>query len=284
MAKIKVITDSASDITREDVEKWGIEVVSFTINIDGEQLKTGVDLSSEEFYERLKKCKEIPTTAQVTPNDLYEIFKKHTDEGYEILYISISSCASGTFNNAQIAKNMVLEENANAVIELVDSKRFAYIYAEAAKMAAQLAEEGKEIGEIKQQIVDFMESYDVYVIAQTLTYLEKGGRINKASLVMGNVLDIRPLLSIRNGLIESIGSIRGSKKIVAKLFKKVQEDCGDQSNSCVIVVHGDMPEEAEEIKNLIAENLNAKEIQIQKVGPTIATHIGPVLGVFFKTK
>ena len=283
MAKIKIITDSASDITRADVEKWGIEVVSFTITVDGEQFRA-VDLSADEFYEKLKTCKEIPTTAQVTPNDLYDVFKKCTDEGYEVLYISISSCASGTFNNSQIAKNMVLEENSDAVIELVDSQRFAYIYAEAAKEAARLAEEGKEIGEIKRYVIDFMESHDVYVAAQSLTYLEKGGRINKASLVMGNVLDIRPVLSIRNGLIESIGSIRGSKKIVAKLFKKIQEDCGDQSDTSVIIVNCAMNEEAEEMKALIQENLNPKEIQIQKVGPTIATHIGPVIGVFFKTK
>ncbi len=284
MAKIKIITDSASDITREDVEKWDIGVVSFTINVDGEQFKAGVDLSPDEFYEKLKNCKEIPTTAQVTPNDLYDIFKKYTDEGYEVLYISISSCASGTFNNSQIAKNMVLEENPEAVIELVDSQRFAYIYAEAAKEAARLAEEGKEIGEIKQYVIDFMESYDVYVAAQSLTYLEKGGRINKTSLVMGNVLDIRPVLSIRKGLIESIGTIRGSKKIVAKLFKKIQEDCADQSNTSVIIVNCAMAEEAEEMKALIQENLNPKEVQIQKVGPTIATHIGPVIGVFFRTK
>lgn len=284
MAKIKIITDSASDIRREDAEKWGICVLPFTINVDGEEYHTGVDISSAEFYEKLKECKEIPTTAQITPVDFSKIFKEYTDEGYEVLYLSLSAKASGTFNNAMLAKSMVEEENANAVIELVDTQRFAYIYAWAAIRAAEMAEEGKTIGEIKQAVMDFMDSYDVYVIAQSLKYLEKGGRINKASLVMGNVLDIRPLLSIRNGLIEAIGSIRGSKKIVAKLFKKIQESGYSQEGKAILVVHGDMPEEAEEIKKLMEDHFAPKEILVREVGPTIATHIGPVLGVFFCIK
>ena len=98
---------------------------------------------------------------------------------------------------------------------------------------------------------------------------------------MGNVLDIRPLLSIRNGLIEAIGSIRGSKKIVAKLFKKIQESGYSQTGKMMLIVQGDMPEEAEEMKRLLEENFAPGQVLVREVGPTIATHIGPVLGVFF---
>ncbi len=281
MAKIKIITDSASDITREDAERYGIHVFAFSIMIDGKEYRTGVDISSSEFYEKLKTCQEIPSTSQITPDELYQTFKQYTEEGYEILFISISSVATGTFNNALIAKNMVQEENPNAVIEILDSQRFAYIYALAAIEAAKLAEQGKNMETIKQTVIDFMDQYDVYVVAQSLKYLEKGGRINKASLVMGNVLDIRPLLSIRNGLIEAIGSIRGSKKIVAKLFKKIQESGYSQTGKMMLIVQGDMPEEAEEMKRLLEENFAPGQVLVREVGPTIATHIGPVLGVFF---
>ena len=284
MSKIKVITESASDIRPQDAKEWDIEVLPFTIHADGKEYLSGVDLQPKEFYELLKNSKEVPQTSQIPPNAIYDAFKKYTDEGYEILYVSISSSATGTYNNAMLAKNMVLEENPDAVIELVDTRRFAYIYAWAAIEAAKLAKEGKSIDELKKAVMDFVESYDVYVVAQTLTYLEKGGRINKASLVMGNVLDIRPLLSVRNGLMESIGSIRGSKKIVAKLFKKVQESGYDQTGKRMLIVHADMYDEAEEIKAMIEENMSPSEVLIREVGPTIATHIGPVLGVFFAIK
>lgn len=284
MAKIKIITDSASDITREEAERYGIRVLSFAINVDGEEYRTGVDISAAEFYEKLKTCKDIPSTSQITPDELYQTFKEYTDEGMEVLYLSISSNATGSFNNAQIAKNMILEERSDAVIELVDSQRFAYIYALAAIRAAKLAEEGAAIHEIKQEITEFLDSYDVYIIAQSLKYLEKGGRINKASLVMGNVLDIRPLLSIRNGLIESVGSIRGSKKIVGKLLKKLQENGQLQKGKTMLIVQGDMKEEAEEMKLLLEEHFSPEQVMIRDVGPTIATHIGPVLGVFFAVR
>lgn len=284
MSKIKIITDSASDITREEAERYNIHVMSFTINMDGQEYRTGIDISAREFYEKLKTCKELPTTSQLPPQELYEVFKKYTDEGYEVLFIAISSNGSGIYNSANIAKGMVLDENLDAVIELLDSRRFAYIYAYAAIEAARLAEQGEDIETIKQAVTELLDSYDVYIIAQSLEYLEKGGRINKASLVFGNLLDIRPLLSIRNGLIEAIDKIRGSKKIVQKLFRKLSENGYDQAGKTMIIVQGDMEAEALEIKALIEENLKPKEIILRDVGPTIGTHIGPVLGVFFKIK
>ncbi|MBQ3226321.1 MAG: DegV family protein [Clostridia bacterium] len=281
MAKIKIITDSASDILLSEAKEWDIEVLPFTVVIDGTEYRSGIDITPSEFIAKLKKCKELPTTAQVTPDAFMQAFKKYTDEGYEVLYISLSSNASGTYNNAMIAKQTIEDEDPNAVVEVIDTGKFAYIYARASIIAAQMAKEGKEMGEIKQAVLDFMAQYEVYVAAQSLKYLEKGGRINKASLVMGNVLDIRPMLSIRNGLIESIGTLRGSKKIVNKLFKKIVEAAPPQDGKELIIVHCDMEEEAKEMENLLLSEYPGASTLIREVGPTIATHIGPVIAVFF---
>ena len=284
MAKVKIITDSGSDLTLEEAKQYGIEILPFFINMNGREYRTGIDITTEEFYRELKNCKEIPTTAQVAPEEIFNAFHKYTEEGFDVLYIALSSKATGVYNSALIAKNMVLEENPNAVIEVVDTQRFAYVIALSAIHAAKLADEGKDIANIKQAVEDFLEGYDVYAVAQTLKYLEKGGRINKASLVMGNVLDIRPMLSIRNGLMEAIGTIRGSKKIVSKLVKKLEERGCDQTGKTMLIVNADMSQEAEEMKTLIEEKFAPKEVLIRNIGPTITTHIGPVIGVFFAIK
>ncbi len=284
MSNVKVITDSASDILLSEAQEWGIEVLPFTVAIDGVEYRSGIDITPSEFIAKLKVCKKIPTTSQVTPDAFMQAFKKYTDEGLQILYISLSSKASGTYNNAMIAKQTIEEENPNAVIEVIDTGKFAYIYARAAILAAEMAKGGKDIKTIRQAVIDFLESYEVYVAAQSLTYLEKGGRINKASLVIGNVLDIRPLLSIRNGLIESIGSIRGSKKIVNKLFKKIVEAGQPKAEKEMIIVHCDMEEEAKEMEQLLLNEYPGASILIREVGPTIATHVGPVIAVFFAIK
>lgn len=284
MAKIKIITDSGSDLTMEEAKQYNIDVLPYFLHIDGKEYRTGIDITAKEVYEVLRTCKELPTTSQVPMEEMVNTFRKYTSEGFEVLMITISSRATGAYNSALIAKNMVLEENPNAVIEILDTGRFAYLIAYGAIRAAKLAEEGAEMETIKKEVLDIMERYDVYAAAQSLKYLEKGGRINKASLVMGNVLDIRPVLSIRNGLMEATGTIRGSKKIVSKLVKRLAESGYDQTGKTLIVVNADMPEEAEEFKTLLEEKFNPKEVLIREVGPTIATHIGPVIAVFFETK
>lgn len=284
MAKIKIITDSGSDLTAEEAKQYNIDVLPYLLHIDGKEYRTGIDITSKEFYEVLKNCKELPSTSQVATEEMINTFRKYTSEGYEILMITISSCATGAYNSAQLARNMILEENPEAVIEILDSQRFAYIIAYAAIHAAKLAEEGKDMETIKKAVLELMDSYDVYFAAQSLKYLEKGGRINKASLVMGNVLDIRPMLSIRNGLVEAIGTIRGSKKIVSKLVKKVEESGYDQTGKTLLIVNADMSQEAEEMKALLEEKFAPKEVLIRDIGPTIATHIGPVIAVFFTIK
>ena len=136
--------------------------------------------------------------------------------------ITLSSKASGLNNNANLAKSMILEENPDAVIEILDSERFSFTYGLAVLRAAQLVSEGKEIGEIKQEITDLMESYTPYFTPKTLEYLERGGRINKASLVFGNMLDIVPVLSLVDGIVSAVGKVRGRKKIAKKVVKSTK--------------------------------------------------------------
>ena len=282
MATIQIITDAGADLTKEQQLTYGIDVIPIKIITGEKEYLSGIDMFSDEIYSLLESTNEIPKTSQPTTLEIYDIFKKHIDAGKEILVISLSSCASGTFNNMNLAKSMILEEKPDAVIELLDSQRFAYIYGAAAIRASKLAKEGKSIEEVKQGAIDFMEKYDVVFIPQSLTYLEKGGRINKASLVFGNLLDIVPVLSLRNGLVEAINKVRGRKKLAKKMANYVKEHAPDQSGNTLLVLNGRMEEETEELIKYLHEMYSDITIERSKVGATIATHIGPVFAVFFE--
>lgn len=282
MADIQIITDAGADLSKEETERFNVEIIPIKITVDGNDYLSGVDIFSDEYYKLLENCSEIPHTSQPSTMDIYDVFKKYTDLGKQILMISLSSNASGFYNNMHLAKNMILEEAPEAVIEILDTSSFTYIYGLAAIRAAQMAENGTDIFEIKEKTKAFIDSLGIFVIPQSLTYLEKGGRINKASLIFGNMLDLAPVLTIKNGLMEAVGKVRGRKKLAKKLFKYLTEHAPDQSGRDLYVMNGNMPEETEELVRCLTEHFPGAKIKTVKVGPTIATHIGPVFGVFFE--
>ena len=282
MANIQIITDAASDLTKEEQIQYGIDVLPIKITADGKEYLSGVDMFSDEFYNLLESTDSIPKTSQPTTVEIYELFKKHVAAGKQLFVLALSSNASGTYNNMHIAKNMLLDEYPDAVIEILDTQRFAYIYAWAAIQAAELAKNGCEIPEIKAHVEAFFEKYDVVAMPASLTYLEKGGRINKASLIFGNMLDLVPILAIRNGLMEAIGKVRGRKKPAKKLAAYVKEHAPDQNGKTLLVLNGRMEEETEELIGYLKEIYPEATIKRAKVGPTIAAHIGPVFAVFFE--
>ncbi len=282
MADIQIVTDAGADLTRQEQAQYGIDIIPIRISTEKQEYLSGVDMFSDEFYALLEETDEIPRTSQPSTAEIYDVFRRHIDAGKQVLAISLSADASGIYNNMNLAKSMILEETPDAVIEVVNSGRFAYIYGKASILASQLAKEGCEIDEIVQKITAFMDGYGVFAIPQSLTYLEKGGRINKASLIFGNLLDITPVLTIQNGLMEAVGKVRGRKKLAKKMVQYLAEHVPDQSGKKLIVVHGKMDAETEELKQLLLEAYPGATIETAKVGPTIATHIGPVFAVFYE--
>ena len=282
MADIKIITDAGADLTLEQQKEYDIEVLPLRIYADGKEYLAGVNVFSDEFYEILDTLSDFPKTSQPTTAEIYDLFKKHTDKGRQVLMITLSSKASGLNNNANLAKNMILEENPDAVIEIVDSQRYSFTYGMAVIEASKLASQGLKIEEIIPQITNLMESFTAYFIPSTLEYLEKGGRINKASLVFGNMLDIVPVLSLVDGMVSAVGKVRGRKKIAKKIFDYALSHHPDTDGTTFIIPNGNLDKEAEEIKALILEKFPNSNIFEYKVGPLIASHIGPVCGIYIK--
>lgn len=284
MADIKIITDAGADLTLEQQKEFDIEVLPLRIYADGNEYLAGVNTFSDDFYALLENLSDFPKTSQPTTAEIYDMFKKYTDCGTQVLMLTLSSKASGLNNNANLAKSMILEENPDAVIEIIDTQLYSFTYGIASIEASKLAKCGAEIQEIIPKITELMESYTAYFIPSTLEYLEKSGRINKASLVFGNMLDIVPVLSLVDGMVSAVGKVRGRKKIAKKIFDYAMSHHPDLEASTFIIPNGNLDAEAQEIKSLILEKFPNSEIIDYKVGPLIASHIGPVCGIFVKHK
>ena len=172
MANVKIITDAGADLTKEQQKEYNIDVLPLRIYADGKEYLAGVDTFSEDFYALLKTLKDFPKTSQPTTAEIYDMFKKYTDENIPILMITLSSKASGLNNNANLAKNMILEENDRAVIEIIDSERYSFTYGLAVVEAAKMANNGASMEDLIKKSTELMESFTAYFIPSSFKFLQ----------------------------------------------------------------------------------------------------------------
>ncbi|NLY43676.1 MAG: DegV family protein [Clostridiaceae bacterium] len=278
MARIKIITDSTADIPKQVAEDLDITVVPLTVHFGDESYKDWYDLTSAQFFEKLKKSSVMPTTSQITPMEFEKVFRREIQNYDSIICVTLSSRASGTYQSAVIAKNNL----EGADIEVIDSMLLSYAYGMIVVEAAKMANEGVAKDEIVKWIKDTLPRVDTYFIVDTLEYLKKGGRINLATAVIGNILNIKPILSIKDGLVVPVDKVRGSKKVIPKIIEIIKEKGYSVTNEIVNVAHGAVPERMEELKKAIQEEFNPKGFFVAEVGCVIGAHSGPgVMGAFF---
>lgn len=287
MSKIKIITDSGSDITRETAQKLGIRMLPISFTFDGETYyREGIDMDKEEFYEKLSaKDAPVPKTAQVTPIQFIDAFNEEYDNGFDtLIVVTISSKGSGMYQNAVMSAQEVMDERGGEII-VIDSMGYSCMYGAPVIHAANMLNEGKDKDEIVSYLKDSTGSIKTYFLVDELLHLKKGGRINAATLVIANMLEIKPILDIKDGLVVQDGSLRGSKRLMKKLVNKCKTDGYDLSGKSIIVVNSSCPENA---KELIAEmgelfpDVKCKELRL---GTVIGCHGGPgLVGFIFSEK
>ncbi len=274
MDKIKIMTDSASDITLEDAEKYGIHIIPINLTIDGKSIKDRYDITIGEFYDYLATHDEIPKTSQITVNEHLEEFKKFSDE-YSIIYVPISSKGSGSFQSAVIAKNEIMEENPDADITIIDSMSYSYGYGYWVLEAAKMVQNGATKEEIISMIEEGLPSSGIILAPLTLDYLVKGGRISSTTKIIANVLDINPIMAIEDGLVTNRDKVRGKKKVISRMVDIINEEADLSSNRPIIIVHGMLPEIAQKMKEKLLEKTGFKNVITAEIGPCIGIHTGP---------
>lgn len=286
MSKIKIIADSGADIPNDLVQKYDIEIFSFLSIFGEDTYVSGVELDSKAFFKKLEETGIIPTTAQTPYTEMDEKIRKYADEYDSVIVFTLSSKASGQNNTLQMIKRDILEENPNVDIRIVDSMSFTIGIGMGVVYAAELAQSGASADEIVEKATEYINSWDVYFLVDNLKYLEKGGRINKASAIIGGLLDIKPVLSIRNGLVEAVDKFRGKKNLAKKLINKIKENPDfDPLANQFAVVHANEQMGEEMVSLLKQEFENCEIVMYNELGAIIGTHTGPdMVGVFFKKK
>lgn len=284
MSKIKIIADTGADIPKELIEKYDIGIFSF-LNIFGEDTYvSGVDLTSKEIFDKMETTGIIPTTAQAPYVEMEDTVRRCAGEYDSVIIFTLSSKASGQNNSLQMIKRDIIEENPDADIRIIDSMSFSIGIGLGVVYAAELALSGADADEIEKKSIEYIKSWDVYFLVADLKYLEKGGRINKTSAIIGSLLDIKPVLSIRDGLVEAVDKFRGKKNAVKKLIAKIKESPefnADKPQFAIVHANENFANEAAQI--LKSEFTDCEILMYAELGTIIGTHTGPdMVGIFFR--
>ncbi len=274
---IKIMLDSASDSKNSSLYDYFIPMA---VNIDGKEYRDGVDLDNTLFYKLLSTCSDFPRTSQPSPDDFIKIFEQVKKKGEELIYFSISSKLSGTYQSANIAKEIVDYEG----IYIVDSCNASHMIGILAFYAKALIKEGVSADNIVRKCETIKGKIRVFAGVDTLEYLKKGGRIGKASAMIGSLANIKPLITVtKDGEVDSFGKALGFGKAVMAVCEKVKGfdiDYGFPVYSLYTF--------GEENCIKLEERLKASGIKTTdrlQIGSTIGTHVGPgVYGVCFVEK
>lgn len=281
MTQPVIVTDSTADIPEDIAKQHDIHVVPLRLMFGEDTFEDGVDISAEVFYKRLVQSEQLPTTSQASPADYMQVYQEIMNEypGSPIISIHISSGLSGTYQSATIAKSML---EGDPDITIVDSKSASYGFGLLVVHAARLAAEGKTAEEIVRSVEEVRRQRKLYFLVDTLEYLQKGGRIGKAAAMIGNLLNIKPILSIdEEGIIYAVEKVRGRKKALSRILERFREDLGGVQNINVAVGHTADPASAEPVLEDLSRDFRLQEVVLTNIGPVVGTHVGPgTLAVF----
>ena len=277
---LKIITDSAADLSLEVAEEYGITVVPLAVNINEKSYRDRFDLTPAEFYKMLAKENALPTTSQVTPQAFYEIFQKLVDEGHEVLAIIFSSELSGTFQSSVIAKDMVKTGR----VEIFDTKGASVGHGLTVLEAARMAKEGKDLDIVLAKAKEMAGRMEHIFVVDSLEMLKKGGRISATQAFLGGMLNVKPVLQLKEGKIIPLDKVRGWKKALAKLINVMEERGRDFEQQVIGISHADYEEMAKDLAEQIKARFKVKDIFISEIGPVIGSHTGPgTIALFFQS-
>lgn len=282
MKEYVITTDSTVDMPKEYLDSHHIEVLSLTYTIDGNTYEDLNGLPSGEFYDKVRKG-AMPTTSQINPEMGTEHFRKIVSQGKDILHIAFSSGLSGTYNSMCIAAETVKEEYPDARIEVIDSLCASSGEGLLLYYAVKMREEGKSMDEVLGWIHDNILHICHNFTVDDLFHLHRGGRVSKATAIVGTMINIKPVLHVDNeGHLINIGKVRGRKKSLIALVDRMEEQMKGYDNDIVFISHGDCIEDAEFVKRQIEKRFGIHKFMIHPVGSVIGSHSGPgTMALFF---
>jgi len=276
--KIKVITDSTSDLSRETAVRYGIEIVPLSVQINGQSYLDGVDITPDQFYPMLAEAESLPKTSQPSPLDFIRVFDRWASQGYLVISLHLSRGLSSTVDTARMAAEHVGPDR----VTVVDSGFLSWGLAFQVIEAATAAAAGLSVKDVLDRARSVRDRMELLFSLDTLHYLEKGGRIGKVSALLGSLLNIKPLIRVENGIYVPFGKVRSQAQALERFVQFMRDTAGSRPIR-VAVGHGLAAEAAQKLMAMIERSFQVVgEITLFEVGPVIGVHTGPgTVGVAF---
>ena len=275
---IKIMADSTCDLTQEIIERYDIGIAPLTVTIDNKEYKDKVDITPDEFFEMLKNVKTNPTTSMPSPTEYLKIIDQAIEDGYtEMLCICMSSGTSGSYRSARIAKDCFYEQHPDSPIKIyvVNSKSMSHGSGYLILKSAMLRDQGLSF----EELIDFNETYKTrvkhFLSVDDLNNLIRSGRLSNSSGFIGKVLQIKPIMSMRDGKGAIVAKERGSKKALAHYIREFKIRNDEDMTDFIVIGYSSDRKIAETLKqNIIDETGFKKEIYIMQMGIAVGNHVG----------
>jgi DegV family protein with EDD domain len=275
MSQVAVVTDSCASIPEILMEQLGIHTVAYYIHRGQEVLRDLVTIQRDEFLRWLSTASELPTTASPGPGDYFEMYTQLAEQGVrEIISIHMTSRGSGAYQAARLAQSMAAEQIPVLRVEVIDTQNVSLCQGWMAIEAARAALAGATLGEVATKVKQMIPITQMIQTADTLKYLYMGGRIGMAKRLVGSLLNIKPLIGMKDGMIVALGQAHSRLQAYTEITNYVTEAVG-QSKVKVAYVHAGVQAEAQKLKEMVEANLNVVESFVAELSPALAVHTGP---------
>ncbi|WP_350344499.1 DegV family protein [Proteinivorax tanatarense] len=270
MQKIKLFTDSTSDLSEKILKEHNIDVVPLNVIFDDQAFKDGKDIKTDKMYKMVEEKDKLPKTSGTPPKDFVDAFKPYIEEGYEIIYIGLSSELSATYQNAKLAS-----QSLDGKIHVVDSKNLCVGIGILVLKAADFIKEGYSSEQVVENVENLVEKVEMQFVINTLDYLHKGGRCTGVQNFVGTMLKIRPVVKVVDGGMILAQKTRGKfKKALQNMLKNALKDKEQIRKDKIVVAHSMNKEGADYLKEQLEKELEG-EIIMTEAECVISSHCGP---------
>ncbi|WP_106766517.1 DegV family protein [Paenibacillus faecalis] len=280
--KIKIFADSTCDLPSSWIQEHDIGIIPLYVVFGEESLRDGVDIKPEGLYAKVEETGSLPKTAAPSPSDFITAFSPFIEQGDDIIFFSISSELSSTYQNAIIAA----EELAPDRITVIDSRNLSTGIGLLVMKAVHAAKEGRSIPEIVEMLNSYKDKVECEFVIDTLDYLHKGGRCSGMQNVIGSLLKIRPVIKVVNGGMIPAYKVRGKKeKAMEQLLNNALNQVENMDNDLIMVTHTMAESEAIMLQKALQEKTGARQVSISTAGCVICSHCGPgTVGIIYTKK
>lgn len=281
MSNIRIFSDSTSDLPAELIQQYGIGIVPLYVVFEDQTYRDGLDLTPSQLFDKVARQSKLPKSAAPSPADFSRAFTPHIEKGERILYISLSSELSSTYQNARIAA----EDFEPGSVTVFDSLNLSTAIGIQVLQAARCAEAGMEVDDIVRKLERMRPAVESEFAIDTLEYLHKGGRCSGMQNLIGSLLSIRPIIKVIDGKMIPAYKVRGKReKAIDKMLQNLFAN-KDRLDGPVVVVNAAAEEDALQMREIILRETQATEVLMTSAGCVISTHCGPgTIGLMYATK